>query len=160
MTESISRNALAIALATGIGLASLGAVAADSGHKTVSAHHQIATGDTVRSDTILPGQMRASKVIGSAVYDRYNQKLGSVQDIVFDRDGKVAAVVVDVGATLGVGGKDVAVGMKDIKTDNDRFTLDRSKDQLQQAASYQLENDKTGAGTTATPSSDHSGNSH
>jgi len=40
-------------------------------------------------------------------------------------------VVVDVGSFLGVGGKYVAVPPTDIKTDNNRLTLDRTKEQLQ-----------------------------
>jgi sporulation protein YlmC with PRC-barrel domain len=117
-----------------------------------SANQQGATAtNPAGSDMIKPDQMRASKVIGGTVYDRQNQKLGDVKDIVLDKDGKVAAVVVGVGGTLGVGGKDVAVKFSDIKTDNNRLTLDKSKEQLQQAANYQLEDKQTGAGRSASP---------
>jgi sporulation protein YlmC with PRC-barrel domain len=84
------------------------------------------------------GELRASQVIGSTVYDVQNRNIGSVKDIVLDRDGRITAIVVDVGAFLGVGGKYVAVSLNDIKTDNDRLTLNRSKEQLQAAQSYQL----------------------
>ena len=103
------------------------------------------------SDMIRPDEMRASKIIGSTVYDRDNQKLGDVQDIVLGKDGKVDAVVVGVGGVLGIGGKNVAVKISDIKTDNNRLTLDRTKQQLQQAANYQLEDKQTGAGTSPSP---------
>jgi cation transporter-like permease len=46
---------------------------------------------------IMPDQVRASKMIGATVYDLQNRNIGSVKDLVLDRDGKVAAVVVDVG---------------------------------------------------------------
>lgn len=101
--------------------------------------------------TIKPDQMRASKLVGSSVYDRNNQKIGSVQDLVLDKSGRVESVVVDVGSYLGVGGRNVAVKMSDIKTDNNRLTLDRTKAQLQQTASFQLEDRDTGAGQTASP---------
>ena len=39
----------------------------------------------------------------------------------------------------------------DIKTDNNRLTLDRTKEQLQQMAAYNLENKNTGAGTSTSP---------
>jgi PRC-barrel domain len=39
--------------------------------------------------------------------------------------------VVDMGSVLGVGGKDVAINWSDIKTDNNRLTVDRTKDELQ-----------------------------
>ena len=96
-------------------------------------------------------QMRASKVIGADVYDIHNQKIGDVQDLVLDKDGRVAKVVVDVGSFLGMGGKNVAVKMSDIKTDHNRLTLDRTKDQLKQTAAYDLTDRNTGAGKSASP---------
>ena len=107
--------------------------------------------DSQREEVIQPDQMRASKVIGSAVYDVQNRDIGKVRDLVLDRDGRIASVVVDVGSFLGMGGKNVAVKLSDLKTDNNRLTLDRTKEQLQQMASYNLENKSTGAGTTASP---------
>jgi sporulation protein YlmC with PRC-barrel domain len=103
------------------------------------------------SGVIQPDQIRTSKMIGSSVYDVQNRDIGKVQDVILDHDGRVAAVVVDVGAFLGMGGKDVAVHFSDIKTDNNRLTLDMTKEQLQQAQAYQLENPDTGAGSTASP---------
>jgi hypothetical protein len=50
-----------------------------------------------------------------------------------------------------MGGKDVAVLPSDIKTDNNRLTLDRTKEQLQQMAKYNLENRNTGAGSSTSP---------
>jgi sporulation protein YlmC with PRC-barrel domain len=90
-------------------------------------------------------------MIGSTVYDVQNRNIGKVDDLVLDEDGKVAAVVIDVGSFLGVGGKTVAVQKSDIKSDNNRLTLDRTKEQLQQMAEYSLENRNTGAGTSSSP---------
>jgi len=100
---------------------------------------------------IQPDEMRASKIIGSAVYDVQNRKIGSVQDLVLDKSGKIDVAVVDVGSFLGMGGKNVAIPLSDIKTDNNRLTLDRTKEQLQQMAEYRLENRNTGAGTSTSP---------
>ena len=50
-----------------------------------------------------------------------------------------------------MGGKSVAIPLADIKTDNNRLTLDRTKEQLQQMAKYELENPNTGAGTSPSP---------
>jgi sporulation protein YlmC with PRC-barrel domain len=102
-------------------------------------------------ETIQTDQIRASKMIGSMVYDVQNRKIGKVRDLILDRDGKIAAVVVDVGTFLGMGGKSVAVKVSDLKTDNNRLTLDRTKEQLQQMANYRLENRNTGAGSTSSP---------
>jgi sporulation protein YlmC with PRC-barrel domain len=90
-------------------------------------------------------------MIGSAVYDVQNRKIGSVDDVILNKNGKVDAVVIDVGSFLGMGGKDVAVLPSDLKTDNNRLTLDRTKEQLQQMASYDLKNTNTGAGTSTSP---------
>src|SRR5438477_8192513 len=102
-------------------------------------------------ETIKPDQIRGSKMIGSTVYDVQNRNIGKVRDLVLDKDGKVATVVVDVGTFLGMGGKSVGVKLSDLKTDNNRITLDRTKEQLQQMANYRLENRNTGAGSTASP---------
>jgi sporulation protein YlmC with PRC-barrel domain len=101
--------------------------------------------------SIQPDEVRASKMLGSSVYDVQNRKIGKVDDLVLNKDGKVDAVVIDVGSFLGMGGKDVALLPSDIKTDNNRLTLDRTKEQLQQMASFNLENQNTGAGTSTSP---------
>lgn len=96
---------------------------------------------THSSFTTGSGELRTSEVIGSTVYDVQNQNIGSVKDVVLDRDGRVSAVVIDVGAFLGVGGKNVAVALNDLKTDNDRLTLNKTKSQLQSAQPYRLSSD-------------------
>lgn len=124
--------------------------AADTQRNTANQQGATAT-NPAGSDQIKPDQMRASNIIGADAYDRNNQKLGDVQDIILDKDGTVSAVVVKVGGIAGVGGKNVAVKPSDIKTDNNRLTVNRTKDQLQQAAEYQLTDRSTGAGKTPSP---------
>jgi sporulation protein YlmC with PRC-barrel domain len=113
---------------------------------TTPPKHAALTSHIIQSD-----EVRASKVIGSAVYDLQNRNIGKVSDLVLNKDGTVDAVVIDVGSFLGMGGKYVAIPMSDIKTDNNRLTLDRTKEQLQQMAAYQIENPDTGAGSTPSP---------
>jgi len=43
------------------------------------------------------------------------------------------------------------VKLSDLKTDNNRITLDRTKEQLQQMSTLRLDNRNTGAGTSASP---------
>ena len=105
----------------------------------------------VTSHIIQSDDVRASKMIGSAVYDLQNRDIGKVSDLVLNKDGAVDAAVLDVGSFLGMGGKYVAIPLSDIKTNNNRLTLDRTKEQLQQMAAYQLENPDTGAGSTTSP---------
>ncbi len=88
-------------------------------------------------------QLRASKLIGSAVYDSSDQKLGSVADLIVDRDGKIADVVV------GLGDKNVAIPMADLKRGKDNhFVLGASKDALKQMASYDLNYDAAKSGSS------------
>jgi sporulation protein YlmC with PRC-barrel domain len=98
---------------------------------------------TQSSFTTRNGELRASQLIGSTVYDVQNENIGSVKDVILDRGGKVEAVVVDVGSFLGMGGKNVAVALNDLKTTNNRLTLDRTKDQLKSAQAYPLTNNDT-----------------
>jgi sporulation protein YlmC with PRC-barrel domain len=143
MTKTMSAIAVAMLLgATPIAYA-------QAPHATTATPHP--TTANRAEETIQTDQIRASKMIGSAVYDVQNRKIGKVRDLILDRDGKIASVVVDVGTFLGMGGKSVAVKLSDLKTDNNRLTLDRTKEQLQQMANYRLENRNTGAGSTTSP---------
>ena len=119
--------------------------------QTATTHDTRVVANDTLPHSIQADQIRASKMIGSAVYDVQNRKIGKVDDVILNKDGKVDAVVVDVGSFLGMGGKDVAILPSDIKTDNNRLTLDRTKEQLEQMASYNLENRNTGAGSSTSP---------
>jgi sporulation protein YlmC with PRC-barrel domain len=110
-----------------------------------------ATATNPTGTEILDNQFRASKWIGSTVYDLHNRDIGSIKDLIINNDGGIADVVVDVGTFLGMGGKYVAVPPTAIKTDNNQLTLDMTKEQLQQAQAYNLENPNTGSGSTVSP---------
>ncbi len=47
-------------------------------------------------------------------------------------------MIVDVGHFLGMSGKDVAVKPNDIKAENNRLTLDMTKEQLEQMPKYSM----------------------
>jgi sporulation protein YlmC with PRC-barrel domain len=108
--------------------------------------HAAVTSHIIQSD-----EFRASKMIGSTVYDVQNRNIGKVSDLILNKNGALDVVVLDVGSFLGVGGKYVAIPVSDIKTDNNRLTLDRTKEQLQQMVAYQLDNPDTGAGNSSSP---------
>jgi sporulation protein YlmC with PRC-barrel domain len=136
----MSKTISAIALALALGAAPL-AFAQTSRYGTANRAEEV----------IQPNQIRASKMIGSAVYDVQNRKIGKVRDLVLDRAGQIAAVVVDVGSFLGAGGKNVAVKPGDFKTDNNRLTLDVTKEEQLQMSNYRLEDRNTGAGSSTSP---------
>ena len=156
----MSKIPTAVAFAALVGAAAPVAIAQTNGNMerpaavtqtnpSTESHAAVNRTGTMTADAIQVDQIRASKMLGSSVYDLQNRKIGSVKDLVLDKDGTVAAVVIDVGTTLG--GKDVAIRLSDMKTDNNRLTLDRTKEQLQQMAEYRLENRNTGAGTSTSP---------
>lgn len=61
------------------------------------------------------GQWRSSKIKGLNIYNDRNDKIGDINDLIVDRDGKIDAVVIGVGGFLGVGEHDVAVPFNQVK---------------------------------------------
>lgn len=96
--------------------------------------------------TIQPNQLRASKIIGSTVYDQDNKSVGSVKDIVLSRQGHIAAMVVSTH------GRNVGLPLHDFTASHNRLTLVNIRDaQLRQAQRYHLTNKNSGAGTSQSP---------
>jgi len=56
-----------------------------------------------------PDMMRGSKLMGTDIYGSDNQKIGDLDDVILDRQGKIQAIVVGVGGFLGIGEKNVAI---------------------------------------------------
>src|ERR1700710_1146597 len=65
------------------------------------------------------GTWRASKLVGLNVYNDKNESLGSINDLLTDKDGNIKAVVIGVGGFLGVGEHLVAVPLDKIKFVNE-----------------------------------------
>ena len=61
------------------------------------------------------GEWRASKVVGVNVYNEANEKIGDINDVILDRTGKVANVILAVGGFLGMGEHYVAVTFDKLK---------------------------------------------
>jgi sporulation protein YlmC with PRC-barrel domain len=74
------------------------------------------------------------------VYDPKESKIGTVDDVLVDKSGKVTGLVVGVGGFLGAGEKDVIVPFTAVKTqkkDNKWWlTLDETKDSLKSAPGF------------------------
>jgi sporulation protein YlmC with PRC-barrel domain len=67
------------------------------------------------SDSSFQGTWRASKVVGLSVYNDNNESLGSINDLLTDKDGNIKGVVLGVGGFLGVGEHLVAIPFDKIK---------------------------------------------
>jgi hypothetical protein len=53
--------------------------------------------------------------MGLDVYNEANEKLGDINELILDKNGKVNAVVIGVGGFLGMGEHDIAVSMDKLK---------------------------------------------
>ena len=71
------------------------------------------------SDSSFQGTWRASKIVGLSVYNDNNESLGSINDLLTDKNGNIKAAVVGVGGFLGVGEHLVAVPFEKIKFVNE-----------------------------------------
>jgi len=58
---------------------------------------------------------RASRIIGSTVYNERNESIGSVDDLILPQGNSSPMVVVSVGGFLGIGAKLVAVPLADLR---------------------------------------------
>lgn len=66
-------------------------------------------------DGVDMGAISADDLIGTTVYGANDENVGSVGDIILSQDGDVEAVLVDVGGFLGMGTKEVAIGMDNLE---------------------------------------------
>jgi sporulation protein YlmC with PRC-barrel domain len=70
---------------------------------------------TTSATTHKEGEWRASKLAGVDVYNEANEKIGDIHDVILDRSGKVANVILGVGGVLGLGEHYVAVAFDKLK---------------------------------------------
>jgi sporulation protein YlmC with PRC-barrel domain len=81
---------------------------------------------------------RASKIIGAAVQNDQNQRVGTVDDLILSPESKVTMAVVSVGGFLGVGNKLVAVPWGQLKAEGDHLVLPgATKDTMGAAPGFQ-----------------------
>jgi sporulation protein YlmC with PRC-barrel domain len=86
-------------------------------------------------------KIRSEDLVGTTVYGANDVNVGEIGDVVLTGDKKVDAVIIDVGGFLGVGEKEVAVGMDNLKfmTDKDgkRYLYTNfTKEQLEAQVAY------------------------
>ena len=66
-------------------------------------------------DGVDMGAISADDLIGTTVYGANDENVGSVGDVILSQDGNVDAIIIDVGGFLGIGSKEVAVGMDNLE---------------------------------------------
>lgn len=86
-----------------------------------------------------PGAWRATQILGQTLTSSLNEFVGTVQDVVVDADGNVAAILVGIGGFLGIGERTVPIALRHVvvtSVDRDAVTVSTSlsRDAIEKAA--------------------------
>jgi sporulation protein YlmC with PRC-barrel domain len=75
-----------------------------------------------------------------SIYNASGQAIGDLNDIVIDKDGKIASIVIGVGGFLGLGEKNVAVNFDQLQRNGgvspNRLVLNMSEQDLRNAPAF------------------------
>jgi sporulation protein YlmC with PRC-barrel domain len=114
-----------------------------------------------------PEEWRAVNYIGKPVVNASGEKIGDVNDLIFDKSGKISTVVVGIGGFLGMGEKNVGMGYETLTyTDKDgqrTIMVPLTKEALMAAPDYvytektALDKMREKAGEMATKASEKAG---
>lgn len=90
-------------------------------------------------------QIRAEKLIGMKVVNGDGEELGTVSDIVLNKDGTVSGLVLKTGGVLGIGGKFVAISWRDVGNaiGSDAVSLPVTKDQVEKAPAFKTKDEQS-----------------
>lgn len=97
--------------------------------------------DKFYTGTWAPTHWRASDAVGQSVYNVANERIGEIEELLIDGEGRVLAAVVGVGGFLGLGERDIAVSYRSFQMTRDkdgkaRLVVDIDKPALQNAPVY------------------------
>jgi sporulation protein YlmC with PRC-barrel domain len=97
------------------------------------------------------GQIRSDELVGSDVLDSAGEKIASVDELLIDNDGQIAALLVSVGGVVGIGSRTVAISWDDARVErtredgvfSDRYEVRTmmTQQQLENAPEFQDETD-------------------
>jgi len=99
--------------------------------------------------TSFKGNWRASKLVGLNVYNDSNESLGSINDLLTDKNGDIKGAVIGVGGFLGVGEHLVAVAFDKLKFVDDPVAYTGASSAPATGARPSTSTTTTGAATTA-----------
>jgi sporulation protein YlmC with PRC-barrel domain len=97
---------------------------------------------TAFKTTQVPGEWRIANYVGKPIMNAEGEKIGDINDVLFDRSGRITTVVVGVGGFLGLGEKRVALPFEAItysEQDGKRVIMvPLTKETLQAAPDFKL----------------------
>lgn len=91
------------------------------------------------------GDILSNQLVDSEIMNESDDKIGSINNLVMDKDGQVTGLITGVGGFLGMGEKDVALPwdsvdiMKGDDDDHYQVTTSMSKDELKNKEEYKTE---------------------
>jgi sporulation protein YlmC with PRC-barrel domain len=100
------------------------------------------TGTMAVDSARMQGGRRASRLIGSNIYNEENETVGEVEDIIIPTGGGNPVAIISVGGFLGIGDRLVAVPFERLQraADRDRWMLPgATKDGLKELPAYSYE---------------------
>jgi hypothetical protein len=81
------------------------------------------------------------------IYDPSDNKIGDVDDVLIDKEGRIAAMIIGVGGFLGMGEKNVAVPFRSVRASekNNKWylVLNTNKEALKTAPGFTYDKTKT-----------------
>jgi sporulation protein YlmC with PRC-barrel domain len=95
----------------------------------------------------LPAGTTVTNFYKQNVYDPSDNKIGEVDDVLIDKEGRVTALIIGVGGFLGMGDKDVAIPFSALhaseKNNKWYLVLNTTKDALKTAPGFTYDKTKT-----------------
>lgn len=71
------------------------------------------------------------------IYGQNGQEIGDVDEVLVDASAQPVAVSVDVGGFLGIGDKDVVIGLDQVTKDGDKLKVSMTKEQIEALPAYE-----------------------
>ena len=97
--------------------------------------------------TAKPAEVTASKLVGKNLYNKQNENVGEIEDLVIDQGKTVTGVVVSVGGFLGMGERYVMVDPSSIflhRADGKlKAMVDADKDAVKNAPEFKYDKNKS-----------------
>jgi sporulation protein YlmC with PRC-barrel domain len=113
---------------SGIRIVAAMAVAAVISMSAASAGAQVAGSSTIgvtkeEIKAVMEGWSAKKAVLGKAVYNDKNEKIGTIDDLIITPDRSVSYAIIGAGGFLGIGRHDVAIPMSQLKEEKGKFIL-------------------------------------
>lgn len=107
---------------------------------------QAQTGTDPAANTTTQRYWRSSKLIGLTVYNVTNEKIGTIEDFVLDKNGGVYLAIIDVGGVVQMDERNLAVAFKFLKWVNTPVGVASPTSSSTPATTWMLETQKPDIG--------------